>query len=194
MMSGMDSSPATSTTTHPGRAELDAALDGVLASPPMVGTVDLVVRRPDVNEREVLSAGELVVGEGLRGDNYLSRPNPTSPDGGPHPEAELNLMNRRALDACAAGDRQRWALAGDQLIVDFDLSVANAPTGTRLQVGSAVIEVTAKPHRGCAKFRERFGVDAARWVNSRDDIRLRGINAIVVESGTVRPGDEIRKL
>ncbi len=194
MMSGMEPSQATSTTDHPGREELDAALDTVLASPSTVGTVELVVRRPDVDEREVLATGELVVGEGLRGDNYRSRPNPKSPDGGPHPEAELNLKNSRALDACAAGDRRRWALAGDQLIVDFDLSVANAPTGTRLQVGSAVIEVTAKPHNGCAKFRERFGVDAARWVNSRDDIRLRGINAIVVEPGTVGPGDEIRKL
>ena len=103
-------------------------------------------------------------------------------------------MNSRSLDACASGDRERWPLAGDQLIVDFDLSRDNLPTGTRVALGSAVIEVTAKPHNGCAKFRARFGVDAARWVNSRDDLRLRGINAAVVEPGVVRPGDQIRKV
>ena len=84
--------------------------------------------------------------------------------------------------------------AGDQLIVDFDLSVANAPAGTRLRIGSAVIEVTDKPHTGCAKFAERFGVEAARWVNSRKDLRLRGICAVVVEPGAVSVGDEISRL
>ena len=88
------------------------------------------------------------------------------------------------------------ALAGDQLFVDLDLSPANLPTGTRLALGSAVIEVTAKPHTGCAKFTRRFGLAAHRWINGtvgRAE-RLRGICAIVVEPGTVRRGDTIRKL
>jgi MOSC domain-containing protein YiiM len=103
-------------------------------------------------------------------------------------------MNSRAVDLVAGGDRDRWQLAGDQLFVDFDLTEQNAPTGTRLAVGSAVIEVSAKPHTGCAKFAARFGMDAARWANSRDGTRLRGINAVVVEGGVVKPGDSIAKL
>jgi hypothetical protein len=175
-------------------ADLDAQLDLIAAAPPDVGTLDLVVCRPAVDERRVLASGELVVGRGLVGDNYVERGNPRMPDGMADPLAELNVMSARALRAVAGADHARWALAGDQLIVDFDLSEANAPAGTRLQVGSAVIEVTAKPHNGCAKFSERFGVDAARWVNSRKDLRLRGICAVVVRSGTVAPGDAIAKL
>jgi MOSC domain-containing protein YiiM len=182
---------AASQVTHPTTEQLDAGLERVAASPSDIGTVEMIVRRPAVEEREVLDVAELVVGEGLAGDSYLAR---GSREGPAHPQAQLNLMNSRSLDLCAAGDRDRWPLAGDQFLVDFDLSTANAPTGTRLAIGSAVIEVSAKPHNGCSKFRERFGVDAARWVNSREDLRLRGINAMVVQGGTVRAGDAIRKL
>jgi len=174
--------------------ELNAGLPDVEGSPNDGGTVEMIVRRPAVDGREVVDAGELVVGEGLAGDNYVARGSSRTPDGLAHPEAQLTLMNSRAVDLVADGARSRWPLAGDQLFVDFDLSAANAPTGTRLAIGTAVVEVSAKPHTGCAKFRERYGVDAARWVNSRDDLRLRGINAIVVESGTVRTGDTIKKL
>ena len=95
-----------------------------------------------------------------------------------------------------AVDPDRRALAGDQLHLDLDLSLANLPPGTRLALGSAVIEVTAKPHLGCAKFVDRFGRDAMRFVNSPvgRELRLRGLNARVVVAGTVRPGDEVRKL
>jgi MOSC domain-containing protein YiiM len=87
-------------------------------------------------------------------------------------------------------------LAGDQLYVDLDLSPVNLPPGTRLALGSAVIEVTDQPHLGCAKFAARFGEEALRFVNSRvgRGLRLRGLNARVVVSGTVRAGDAIRKL
>ncbi len=135
-----------------------------------------------------------MTGEGLVGDNYLERDQHRHRRRPAHPEAQLNLMNSRALDLCASGDRDRWPLAGDQLIVDFDLSVHNIPAGTRLRIGSAVIEVSQKPHTGCAKFAQRFGIDAARWVNSDPVLRIRGINAMVVEDGTVRPGDQISKL
>ena len=90
-----------------------------------------------------------------------------------------------------AQDRSRWHLAGDQLYVDLDLSEANLPPGTRLSIGSAVIEVTAEPHTGCSKFVERFGLDAMKFVNSRErkDLHLRGINARVVRPGVLRVGD-----
>ena len=104
-------------------------------------------------------------------------------------------MNARAA-AAIAGERERWPLAGDQLYVDLDLSLANLPPGSRVQIGSAVIEFSEAPHTGCAKFSARFGVDALRFVNSPTgrELRLRGANCRVVVAGTVRPGDAIRKL
>jgi MOSC domain-containing protein YiiM len=180
--------------THRSTADLDAGLDHVLASPGDDGVIEMIVSRPQVDERVVLDEAEFAVGEGLVGDNYVARGNHRTEDGKAHPEAQVTLMNSRSVDLVAAGDRSRWPLAGDQLFVDFDLSLANAPAGTRLGVGTAILEVSEKPHTGCAKFRSRFGVDAARWVNSRDDIRLRGINAMVVRSGVVRSGDTVTKL
>jgi len=172
--------------------QMDAAIDHVAAAPADVGTVELVVARPAVDERLVLDTAELRPGIGLVGDNYLARGS-SKPGGGPaDPLAELNIMSARALEAVAGTDRSAWPAAGDQLIVDFDLSEANCPAGRRLAVGTALIEVTSKPHNGCAKFADRYGIDAARWVNSRKDLHLRGICAVVVEAGTVRVGDVIR--
>jgi hypothetical protein len=179
---------------HLTTEQLDAGLSDVRTSPGERGSVEMIVRRPEIGEREVVERAEVVIGEGLTGDNYLARPNPKTPDGKAHPEAQLNLMNSRAIDLIAAGDRSRWPLAGDQFFVDFDLSLANTPPGTRLAIGDAVIEVSAKPHTGCAKFSERFGIDAARWVNAVKGERRRGINAMVVQAGTVRQGDVFEKL
>ena len=180
--------------THLSRAELDAGTAHVLASPSDEGTVEMVVRRPAVDEREVLGEGEFVVGEGLVGDTYLARGSSSTEDGAAHPEAQINVMNSRAIDLVAGGDRDRWPLAGDQLFVDLDLTTDNLPVGTRLRVGTAEIEVAAKPHNGCHKFSARFGVDAVRWVNGDKSQRRRGLNAMVVEPGVVRPGDPIVKL
>jgi hypothetical protein len=179
---------------HLSTDQLNAGVPHIEASPSDGGTVEMIVRRPDVDGREVIEDGELLVGEGLAGDNYVTRGNPRTDGGEAHPEAQLTLMNSRSVDTVAAGDRDRWPLAGDQLFVDFDLSTGNLPTGTRLAIGSAVVEVTAKPHNGCSKFAERYGMDAARWVNSRSDLRLRGINAAVIETGTFRVGDVMKKL
>ena len=180
-------------TVHRSADYLEGQIEHVQAAPSRVGSVELVVCRPAVDERSILTTGRLIRGQGLEGDNYVERGNSRTPDGRAHPLAELTLMSSRAVGAVAGPDRERWALAGDQLIVDFDLSLQNVPAGTQMEVGTAVIEVTTKPHRGCAKFTERFGIDAARWVNSRDDLRMRGINAIVVTDGIVAPGDSISK-
>jgi tRNA (Thr-GGU) A37 N-methylase len=172
-----------------------AWLAEVRRSPADSGTVEMIVRRPRIEAREELDEGELDLVAGLLGDNWLERGSRSRPDGAAEPEAQLNIMNSRCA-LLVAGDRERVALAGDQLFVDLDLSPSNLPAGTRLALGSAVIEVTAKPHTGCAKFTRRFGLAAHRWINGtvgRAE-RLRGICAIVVEPGTVRRGDTIRKL
>jgi hypothetical protein len=178
---------------HAGPDQLDTSIEHIAAAPSDVGTVELLVARPAKGERLVLQCAELQPGVGLVGDNYLARGS-SKPEGGPaDPLAELNLMSARALTAVAGADRERWSLAGDQLIVDFDLSEANCPAGTQLAIGTAVIEVTTKPHNGCAKFADRYGIEAARWINSRKDLRLRGICAVVVEPGEVSTGDTIHK-
>lgn len=180
---------------HLNRAELDAGVDEVRRSPADDGIVELIVRRPAVDAREILEEGELDPGVGLVGDTWNARGSSRTPDGGPHPEMQLNIINARLIDL-VAGDRERWALAGDQLYVDLDLSGENLPPGTQLGLGSAVIEVTAQPHTGCTKFSARFGSDAWRFVNSEvgKELHLRGINAKVVQAGTVRCGDKIHKL
>ena len=179
---------------HHGTDYLNEKIEHIESAPADNGVVEMIVCRPAVDERTVLESGQVLAGCGLVGDNYVERGNHRTPDGRAHPDAELTIMTSRVLDAIAGADRQRWPLAGDQLIVDYDLSVANAPAGTRLEVGTSVLEVTSKPHQGCKKFAERFGLEAARWVNSRDDLRLRGINAIVATDGIITRGDSIRKV
>ena len=180
---------------HLDTAALQAGLGHVRQSPPDGGTVELIVRRPAVGEREVLAAGTLDVDAGLAGDTWRVRGSTRTADGSSHPAMQLTLMNSRAA-VLVAQDPDRRMLAGDQLYVDLDLSPVNLPAGTRLAVGSAVIEVSDEPHLGCAKFAARFGKDAWRFVNSRvgRELRLRGMNARIVVSGTVRQGDAIRKL
>lgn len=174
---------------------LEESLDHIREAPADGGTVELIARRPAVDEREVLSEAWLDVHDGLEGDTWRARGSSRTPDGAPNLEAQLTLMNARTA-AAIAGERERWPLAGDQMYVDLDLSLTNLPPGSRVQIGSAVIEFSETPHTGCAKFSARFGVDALKFVNSPTgrELRLRGANCRVVVAGMVRPGDAIRKL
>lgn len=176
-------------------SELEAGLDEINRAPKDDGAVEMIVRRPRTGEREILQEGVLDRVDGLVGDSWKMRGSKRTADGTPHPDMQLNLMSSRVV-ALLAQDPGRWPLAGDQLYVDLDLSEDNLPVGTRLAIGSAVIEVTAEPHTGCAKFVERFGVDATKFVNSRErkHMHLRGINARVVRPGALRVGDTVSKL
>ena len=180
---------------HPTTAELEAGLDAIRASPREAGVLEMIVRRPAVGVREILEEGELDLARGLVGDTWHTRGSRRTPDGSPHPDMQLNIMGSRAA-ALVAQRKDRWALAGDQLFVDLDLSEKNVPAGTRLAVGSAVLEVTAQPHTGCQKFVERFGREAMMFVNSPigRELHLRGINARVVQPGVIRVGDVVRKI
>jgi len=173
---------------HATSEDLIAGLEHVRSSPADRGTLELIVRRPAENEREVLDEGELDLEVGLVGDRWHLGSSPTN-------DSQLTLMNARVAQLVARS-RERWALAGDQLYVDLDLSVENLPAGTRLAIGEAVIELTEIPHTGCAKFSARFGTDALKFVNKSPgrELRLRGANARVVTPGTVRVGDPITRL
>ena len=180
---------------HLTMSELEAGLGAVGESPKDQGVLEMIVRRPQVGAREILEEGQLDLVDGLVGDTWKVRSSRRTADGTAHPEMQLNLMNSRVVHLVSQ-DKSRWHLAGDQLFVDFDLSEANVPAGTKLAIGSAVIEVTDQPHTGCSKFVERFGADATKFVNAseRKNLNLRGINARVVRPGAVRVGDRIGKL
>lgn len=173
---------------HKTIQELEAGLAEVRMSPAERGVVELIVRRPDVGEREVVDTGVIDTELGLEGDSWSTRG--TSPN----PKAQITLMNSRSA-ALIAGTRERWPLAGDQFFVDLDLSAENLPPGTRLRIGGATVEVTDMPHRGCGKFIAHFGESAREFVNSTTGValNLRGINAMVIAGGTVRPGDAVVK-
>lgn len=178
----------------PHEGKLEAGLEAIRLSPPNRGVLTMIVRLPRVGERETLREGQLDLVQGLLGDSWIRRGSSRSPDGVPHPDMQLNVMNARAV-ALIARQEGRWALAGDQLYVDLDLSRDNLPPGTRLAIGNAVIEVSALPHTGCGTFVERFGVDAMKFVNGTigRQLNLRGINARVVQPGTIRVRDTVTK-
>jgi len=180
---------------HLTTEELEAALDHLRQAPKDDGVVELIVRRPQENQREVLDEAEIDVTVGLVGDSWIKRGSRRTPDGSPHPDMQINIMNSR-VTALVAQERERWPLAGDQLYIDMDLSRENLPAGSRIAVGSAVLEVSPLPHTGCHKFVARFGVEAMQFVNSElgKALCLRGINAKVVQSGTVKVGQTAKKI
>ncbi len=172
---------------HLTTEEIEAEMSYVIESPRDNGVLNLICRRPREDEREVLETGELDTEKGLVGDDWLT-------DDGNY-ETQLAIMNSRIIELIAQ-DKERWKLAGDQLFIDLNLTDENLPAGTKLQIGSAIIEVTPEPHNGCKKFVERFGLDAMKFVNSPvgKQYHLRGIYAKVIQSGTIRQGDTVKKI
>jgi len=176
---------------HLSMDELVKGLDVVRRSPKDHGELLLIVSRPGPDARETLTVGQLNEQEGLAGDGWNQRPSSSTPN----IEAQITLMNSRAAELITQSE-ERWALAGDQLYADLDISQDNLPAGARLKIGEVVIEVTATPHTGCAKFMQRFGAEALKFVNSPEGkrLRLRGLNARVISPGMVKPGDLIHKI
>jgi MOSC domain-containing protein YiiM len=175
---------------HLSREHLEAGLEHIRESPADRGRLILVVRRPEIGQRDLPEEAVLDLVTGLEGDNWLTRGSSTTPDRSADPDRQVTVINAR-LAELVAGGTGRMALAGDQLYVDLDLSVDNLPAGSLLAVGEAVLRVSEAPHTGCAKFIDRFGTEAMRFVSSRTGrrLRLRGMNARIVVPGTVRLGD-----
>ena len=176
-------------------SEMEAGLDHIRQAPKDQGTLKMIVQRPGEDERIMIAQGELSLTEGLVGDSWKTRGSTHTPDGSAPLYAQITVMNVRCI-ALLAQSEERWALAGDQLYVDFDLSEENIPPGARLAIGSAILEVSAEPHSGCKKFSARFGVEAMKFVNSPEGKRLhlRGINTKVVQGGSIRVGEVVRKI
>ena len=180
---------------HLSLAEMEAGLDHIRQSPKDEGRVMLIVRRPGEDERESLQSAELDTQLGLVGDNWKDRGSRQTHDGLANVESQITVMNARVIELLAQDD-ELWSLAGDQFYIDMDLSNDNIPPGTRLAIGSAVIEVSSIPHTGCKKFAARYGTDATKFVNSPEgkQLHLRGINARIVQAGTVHIGDVVKKI
>ena len=181
---------------HIDVTDIQQVLDELGASPQDNGTVELIVCRPNQGERRVLEQAELNPIEGLVGDNWLSRGSRHTEDGTAHPGMQIAVMNSRTIQAIAEDDdKSKWAMAGDQLYLDFDISADNLPVGQQIAIGSVILEVTDVPHTGCGKFTERFGSHATRFVNSKEGRhnRRRGVNMRVVQGGTICTGDTVVK-
>jgi len=180
---------------HLTESEIMAGLEEVKKSPQDHGSLDAIVIRPASDDRISLEQCRLSLEGGTEGDAWANGCWLTLPDGRPHPDVQICIMNSRMIDL-VAGDKDRWELAGDNLFVDLDLSRKNLRAGQLLSIGECVIEITEQSHNGCSKFSQRFGPSALKVVNSPigKELRLRGIYAKVVKAGDVRVGNEITKL
>jgi MOSC domain-containing protein YiiM len=180
---------------HRSLTDLEAGLPNIKQSPRDQGMLYMIVVRPMKRERSVPWYARLSPELGVEGDHWSNGAWKSLPNGSPDPAVQVTLMNSRCLDMIATS-KERWPLAGDNLIVDLDLSAENLKPGQKLSIGSAIIEISDIPHTGCMKFRDRFGVEALKFVSSKTarELRLRGAFGRVIKAGEIRVGDRIKKL
>jgi MOSC domain len=185
----MDSAPR-----HLTEGDLEQGLPDVVASPPEFGRLEAIVVRPAPNERRTPGSATLSPERGIDGDRWVTDSFYKLADGRPDPRNQVSLMNARLL-RLIAGREEAICLAGDNLIVDLDLSQANLPAGSRLTIGQVELEITDLPHTGCTKFSQRYGQPARQFINSPrgTELHLRGCYARIVTGGTIAVGDSVRK-
>ncbi len=155
------------------------------APPARSGSVVALTVRVGPLSNELREQVELSVELGVVGDRWSAGDEPNI-------DQQVSLMNARAAELVCHDDHP-LSEPGDNLVVALDLSDDALPVGSRVRAGSALLEITPYPHKGCKKFRERFGADALRWVNHKDTIghHFRGVYGKVIEPGVVRVGDAI---
>jgi hypothetical protein len=183
-------------TQHVSSVELERGLAEVLASPSEVGHLKAIFVRPASNERRELDSATLTPENGIDGDRWVNDSFSRLPDGRSDPRSQASIMNERFLRQIA-GDQSDMCLAGDNLIIDLDLSEANLPAGSQIAIGAeVVIEITELKHTGCSKFARRYGPEAKSFANNErgSALHLRGRYARIIRGGTIRVGDEVRKL
>ena len=168
------------TEKHLMKAELERGMDLVRKnSSSFQCNVDALVLRAPSGARQQPPQASLTVAEGLIGDRWsLGKANPGD---------QVSMMNVDVAHLIANG--QSVVLFGDNLFTRMDLSEAALPVGTVLQVGSARLQVSEKPHVPCGQFKARFGEAAFRC--AANDHRIRGVYLTVVESGSAALGDPI---
>jgi len=172
---------------HRSLAELEAGLRALPTAPKESGWLRLIVCRHAPGVHEALERVRLSMEEGVPGDEWNRRlPR--------HPDAQLTVISHAVAELITNG--QLLTVSGDNLVVELDISAENLPVGTRLRVGEAVVEMSPKPHNGCAKFQARFGSDAVRFVQApaTRHRNLRGVYWKVVEPGMVEVDAPIRVL
>jgi len=179
---------------HLLESDLAQGLPEVEASPRDEGRLEAIVVRPHPGERRELRSATLTPDEGIEGDRWVNDSFFHLDDGRPDPRKQVSLMNARLLRLIAEG-QEAMCLAGDNLIVDLDLSEENLPTGSRVAIGEVVLEISELPHTGCTKFSERYGQEARALVNSPrgKELHLRGRYARIIAGGTIAVGDQVRK-
>jgi hypothetical protein len=181
-------------TQHASTIELEQGLADVLASPTDVGRLTAIIVRPAPSERRTLDSATLTPENGIEGDRWVSDSFYRLKDGRSDPRCQVSIMNDRFLRQVAGGDDD-MCLAGDNLIVDLDLSEANLPAGSQIKIGpNVIIEITDLKHTGCSKFAGRYGPDAKSFANNEQGtaLHLRGRYARIVRGGDIRVGDEVR--
>lgn len=181
--------------THLSAVELEQGLAEVVESPRDVGLVVAIFVRPSTNERLALSEARLTPEVGIEGDRWVRDSYYKLPDGAADPRSQVSIMNSRILRQIA-GSSDAMCLAGDNLVLDLDLSDDNLAPGALLKIGdSAVLEITDLPHNGCGKLAKRYGNDARAFINSKRgrELHLRGRYGRVINGGTIHVGDRVEK-
>ncbi len=184
-----------STPQHLSTLELEQGLPEVLAAPRDAGRLAAIFVRPATNERRSLADARLTPEGGIDGDRWVTDSYYRLTGGRSDPRSQVSLMNVRFLRQIALNE-DAICLAGDNLIVDLDLSEANLPAGSQLAIGDEVIiEISELSHTGCSKLEGRYGKEARAFMNNArgKSLHLRGRFARILVGGTIRVGDTVRK-